>query len=134
MTEYCEGGNLSQYTKANCPTISDKVRIFRQSASGVAFLHHAGVIHRDLKPSNILIKKVDGTDTVKIADFGMADTSRRNTMTTVGGSMHYMAPELWVPDAKYKKAVDVYALGVLDIHLIRVNPKQELDCAQGLYL
>ena len=36
---------------------------------GLAYMHRLGFFHRDLKPENIL---ATGSDTVKIADFGLA--------------------------------------------------------------
>ena len=132
ISEFCEGGNLSAYNKSHQLAFKDKVRISRQCASAIAFLHNLepNVVHRDIKPGNILLKDVDGMDTVKIADFGLAKNTSK-TMSTVGGSWHYMAPELYQPNARFQKSVDVYALGVLKIHLIKVKPEQELECEEG---
>ena len=134
ITEFCEGGNLSEYSKSHHLMIRDKVRIARQCASAIAFLHNLEptVVHRDIKPGNVLVKEVDGVDTVKIADFGLAQNSTRTTYTTVGGSWHYMAPELFEADAHYKMSVDTFALGVLYIHVIRVEPGQEIECIEGI--
>lgn len=47
--------------------------------SGISECHMRRIIHRDLKPANLLIDKNSGTfcfysDTLKIADFGLART------------------------------------------------------------
>ena len=41
-----------------------------QMLEGMAFIHANRVLHRDLKPQNILVES--DTNTIKIADFGLA--------------------------------------------------------------
>lgn len=49
------------------------LRLLGPMADGLAALHDAGVVHRDLKPGNVLIAEgPDGSETVKIADFGIS--------------------------------------------------------------
>ncbi len=38
--------------------------------SGLEYLHGHGVVHKDIKPGNLLLST---EDTVKIADFGVAE-------------------------------------------------------------
>ncbi|GMR49008.1 hypothetical protein PMAYCL1PPCAC_19203, partial [Pristionchus mayeri] len=64
-------------------------------ASGMNFLHDAGIYHGDLKPNNILIS---GSNEVKIADFGLSvkvenvDKIGKN-ISFNRGTPRYMAPE-----------------------------------------
>jgi serine/threonine protein kinase len=54
-------------------------------------LHENCFAHRDLKPENVLVC----SENVKLADFGRAgDSTLRALMTTLCGSLHYMAPEV----------------------------------------
>ena len=47
--------------------------LFLQICRGLSYSHSKGVVHRDIKPSNIMIVDGDdGTELVKIVDFGIA--------------------------------------------------------------
>ncbi|KAI9638133.1 putative Ser/Thr protein kinase [Dioszegia hungarica] len=74
ILEYCDKGEITWKTDAGEPamTVAETRRIFRDTLSGLAYLHHQGIIHRDIKPSNLLLSK-DGT--VKISDFGCSHYS-----------------------------------------------------------
>ncbi len=100
------------------------IDIIRQILLGLEAAHAKGVIHRDLKPENvILIEQPDGSDKVKIVDFGIAklqrDASVRLTTTgAVMGTPLYMAPEQarGMPDLDQR--VDVHAVGVMLYELL----------------
>lgn len=86
-----------------------------QLANAITFLHSNGIVHRDLKLNNVLITAA--SQIVKIADFGVADSSvsatgkPRLSMTTVG-TPQYFSPEMC--DGKpYNGKADVWALGVM---------------------
>ena len=86
---------------------------------GLHALHSKNIIHRDLKPGNVLIDYLqDGTQILKIGDFGISKAADLQTMkvtqTTMSmvGTIAYMAPEVLNrnnPDSK----VDIWALGVI---------------------
>jgi serine/threonine protein kinase len=98
-----------------------------QVADAMSAANSLGIVHRDLKPDNILIQpRKDGTDLVKILDFGIArirDQGRSapagampaEKLTQTGaivGTPGYMAPEQAVGD-KIDHRADLYALGVV---------------------
>jgi len=43
--------------------------ILLQIVEGLAYMHKHGFFHRDLKPENVLC---NGTETIKLGDFGLA--------------------------------------------------------------
>nr|WIL04979.1 cyclin-domain fused to serine-threonine kinase [Cedratvirus duvanny] len=60
--------NLYSYIKENDPSKEDRVRLFYELVSAVAYLQENGFYHCDIKPVNILLK--DGH--VKLGDLGIA--------------------------------------------------------------
>ena len=85
-------------------------RYFFPVLKGVIALHDSGIVHRDLKPENILMDQ----DTPKIADFGLARSSRLLPVTQsmdVKGSPHYMSSEQFLDFKRADQRADVYSLG-----------------------
>jgi tetratricopeptide (TPR) repeat protein len=71
-------------------TWREVVTVFVRAGEGLAAAHQAGVIHRDFKPENVLIGD-DGR--VRVSDFGIAATLKRDSAVIAGGTPAYMAPE-----------------------------------------
>lgn len=104
----------------------------RQTLSGLACLHDAGIIHRDIKPFNLLIT---AQDTVRIGDFGM---SRLRGETFGGpdnlrvGSPFYAAPEQEHSADAAGPAADLYAVGVM-LYRMLTGRLPALDIRYGAY-
>jgi serine/threonine-protein kinase len=85
-------------------------RYFIPVLTGVIALHGNGIVHRDIKPENVLMDQ----GTPKIADFGLARSSRLKPVTQsmdVKGSPHYMSPEHFFDFKRADQRADVYSLG-----------------------
>ncbi len=91
----------------------------RQIVRGLREAHKHGIVHRDLKPSNIiLVPEGDGSEIVKLVDFGIGKVLGRSgdnqDLTQDGvfvGTPRYMAPEQFEGHAF--PASDLYALGTI---------------------
>lgn len=77
VTEFVEGGDLSKVIYAAQPrSLSEevKLKIIRDVARGIAFLHESQIIHRDLKTDNCLIRSTSpgASQYAVVADFGIS--------------------------------------------------------------
>lgn len=109
-------------------SLAEAVEIARQTASALQAVHQAGVVHRDLKPQNIyLCRSADGSDNVKVVDFGVSKLlGSAKTLTRTGtlvGSPYYMAPEQALErSAEVDARTDVYALGAVLFEMLAGSP------------
>ena len=107
VMEYVDGINLTEWLDHK-PSARQRKEVFRQLMNAMAYCHSKQIWHRDLKPSNILITNADHT--VKLIDFGLADSSQHTFMKQSAGTRVYAAPEqLQGLSADYR--ADIYALG-----------------------
>lgn len=92
------------------------VDIMVQTLTGLARAHDFQVIHRDLKPDNLFVcRGPDGSDFVKILDFGIARSMHDPRLTGTGevfGTPQYMAPER-ITSIDAGPSADLYAIGVI---------------------
>src|SRR5688572_15665183 len=117
--EFIEGTSLSALIEkgGNLPP-SRSGSIIHQTADALQIAHDAGIVHRDLKPDNIMIaKNRDGSDLVKVVDFGIAKASSSDAqkVTKTGlvvGTPEYMSPEQLAGD-KLDGRSDIYSLGLV---------------------
>ena len=109
VMEYVEGVTLDERLKAN-PSKSERLRIANQLLDAVEYIHSHEIAHRDLKPSNIMISNNGGS--LKIIDFGLADSDRNAILKQPGGTRRYMSPEQEVhSEADVRN--DIYSVGII---------------------
>ncbi|KAG7209989.1 hypothetical protein KM043_011575 [Ampulex compressa] len=92
-----------------------------QVLRGLNFCHNNHIMHRDVKPENILVSP---NGVIKLCDFGFARlvTGANESCTDYVATRWYRAPELLVGDAKYGRAIDVWAAGCLYAEMINGDP------------
>ncbi|MDY0003998.1 MAG: protein kinase [Polyangia bacterium] len=128
VMEYLRGRPLSEVIATEYPlAIVRIIQIFRQVLLALEAAHQLGVVHRDLKPDNVFIETlVDGSERVKVIDFGIAKRFDKagTGLTSPGmvcGTPEYMSPEQVVGDPLDPRS-DVYALGILLYELLVGTP------------
>ncbi len=116
VMELLRGKTLAELVAKGPMPPPRSVPIMIQVARGIARAHDLGIVHRDLKPENIFIcTRDDGSDLVKILDFGIARSRSDSRLTNAGelfGTPQYLAPER-ITGGEAGPSVDLYALGVI---------------------
>ncbi|MFL6193731.1 MAG: sigma 54-interacting transcriptional regulator [Thermoanaerobaculia bacterium] len=83
-----------------------------QAAAGLAHIHRQGVVHLDIKPHNLGLANGAGRKaTLKILDFGLAQSVRGPVDRRIRGTLAYTAPEILLQDS-YDHRADLYSLGM----------------------
>jgi serine/threonine protein kinase len=119
VMQFAEGSSLRSILNGALLPLERIAQILLQLGRTVGFIHAKGIYHRDLKPENIIIQTFDdGTDHVRVIDFGIASVVEQSgsTITRVIGTLNYMAPEQL--RGEVCAATDVYAYGVIAYELV----------------
>ena len=109
VMEWVEGETLKAFLERQ-PSIEERRKVAMELIEGVKYMHQNDVVHRDLKPGNIMVTR--NGHTVKIIDFGLADTDAYAMLKQPAGTENYMSPEQkagGAPDVRN----DIYSLGVI---------------------
>ncbi|KAG8965251.1 hypothetical protein FRC05_003302 [Tulasnella sp. 425] len=116
----CSNGNIMEYIAKN-PN-ADRRRLIIQVAEGLVYLHGREplVVHSDIKPENIVVG--DEGD-AKICDFGISKLmmdipSGFTTTATAKCTVRYSSKELLEEGARNTTMSDVYAFGMLMLHVM----------------
>ncbi|KAG9121021.1 hypothetical protein FRC07_003196, partial [Ceratobasidium sp. 392] len=120
VSQYLANGNATMYLKRNPQ--ADRVKLARETAVGMEYLHSMAIIHGDLKAANVLITDTGGA---ALADFGLSEvkqdsTSRADASGNVSGSPRYLSPERW--RGVLNKASDVYAWAMTTLEIFTDLP------------
>ncbi|MCK5796004.1 MAG: serine/threonine protein kinase, partial [Deltaproteobacteria bacterium] len=125
VLEWLEGESLEDARRKGTLTLSEKVKIVRQTLKGLEICHRHGIVHRDVKPGNIFLVREGDDLTVKLIDFGlalMADDARRMTATgEIMGTLYYLSPEQ-AQGLDTGPATDLYSVGVVLYELLAGRP------------
>ncbi|POY72469.1 putative Non-specific serine/threonine protein kinase [Rhodotorula taiwanensis] len=110
------GGDLRFHLDRLGAMKEDWVRFYvAEMALALGDLHKRGIVHRDIKPDNILL---DEKGHAHLTDFNIAvHFTERRPLTSVAGSMAYMAPEV-LAKRGYFATVDWWSLGVVAYELL----------------
>jgi len=119
--QYINGRNLRQIVREDGPLEESRALDWiRQLTSIIAYLHdrQPAIIHRDISPDNVII---DESGTVRLIDFGAANTFVGTATRTLVGKQAYMSPEQC--KGRTTPVSDLYSIGAtLSFLLSGVDP------------
>lgn len=126
VTEMCERGNLKDGLK-DIKSLPLRLKLAKDIAAGLNWMHSNRIIHRDLKLANLLI-----TDDwqIKITDFGLSLHWTPNVICHhFKGNVKYSAPEILrarsdknITVYHYGPQTDVYSFGLMLWELVTCMP------------
>ena len=141
VMESLQGEDLAHLLARAGPLPWDRVRtIVLQVCAALTAAHERGIVHRDMKPDNCYrLDRADGTDFIKVLDFGIAkvladEADGGKSLTQTGmifGTPDYMSPEQ-AQGAPHDHRVDVYATGVIMFQLLTGALPFHADTFMGL--
>ena len=81
--------------------------VLYQILLGISYMHSKRVLHRDIKSDNILI---NDRGEIKICDLGFSVFNVENPRDSLKGTMHWIAPEMWLGQ-RHTEKMDIYSYG-----------------------
>ena len=135
--EFIEGESLSDLLQREGRLSLERAAgILRQTGAALQVAHDERIVHRDLKPDNIMLAKArDGSDVVKVVDFGIAkamtgEEGQKVTKTgLVVGTPEYMSPEQLSGDVLDGRS-DIYSLALVFFRSVTGSLPFQADSAQ----
>jgi len=123
ICELMEKGSLNGLLKdfIQFMDLNKLLRLARDIARGMEFLHSLQIIHRDLKSSNLLI---NSDITCKLIDFGTSSFLGKIGLEGATGTPQWMAPEV-LKNGQYSLAADVYSFAIVMWELMTAQEPYE---------
>jgi len=139
VMEYVPGVDLGALVKRDGPLpFAQAAPLFHQICAALSEAHALGVIHRDLKPENVLVTRTsDGSDFIKVLDFGLAKLTEREDLAEVTdsgsivGTPYYMSPEQ-IRGEHIDARSDIYSLGALMYRVLTGEPPYRAQSPVGV--
>lgn len=126
VLQFAGRGSLRDYLSQNFHRLDwgQKMRLARDVAAGVSFIHEDNICHHDLHSRNVLI---DQSGRALITDFGLSRyVNNANSNNGVRGVVPYISPER-LKNSPFDHSSDVYSLGVIMWELTSGHPPFNRD-------
>src|SRR5271170_6237277 len=128
--EFIDGETVDTYMKRTGPLSPlEALEITLLVSRALAAAVKQQLVHRDLKPANLMLVDEEGEKVVKVIDFGLAKSAKRegedSGALTVGGGFvgtpHFASPEQ-LEEREIDVRSDIYSLGVTLWYMLAGQP------------
>lgn len=92
--------------------------VARDAGAALAALHGSGAAHGDIKPGNIVVS----AQGARLVDFGLSGVAHRTQ--AAGGTVRYLAPEVFADGDGDARARDLWALGATLLEILAPEARQ----------
>ncbi|KAG0043804.1 hypothetical protein BGZ83_011009 [Gryganskiella cystojenkinii] len=126
VLQFAGKGSLRDYLSRHFESLDwvNKMRLARDVAAGISFIHEDNICHHDLHSRNVLI---DQSGRALITDFGLSRyVNKANSNNGVRGVVPYISPER-LKNSPFDHSSDVYSLGVIMWELSSGYPPFDRD-------
>lgn len=141
IMEFFPAGSLRTRLMSRNPADKEYLKInakklFKQAATGLAYMNASGFVHADVKPDNIL---ANAAVKVKIIDFALSRPIRKGFLARMfakdpkGGSASFMAPEQ-IQQHFLDARADIYSFGATMYELTTGRPPFRAASKNELYM
>jgi serine/threonine protein kinase/TPR repeat protein len=136
--EFIDGETVDAYMKRKGPLSPlEALGITLQVSRALSAAAKQQLVHRDLKPANLMLVDEEGEKVVKVIDFGLAKSAKRegedSGALTVGGGFvgtpHFASPEQ-LEERDIDVRSDIYSLGATLYYMISGRPPYSGSVAQ----
>jgi serine/threonine protein kinase/TPR repeat protein len=136
--EFIDGETVDTYMKRTGPLSPlEALEITLQVSRALAAAVKQQLVHRDLKPANLMLVDEEGEKVVKVIDFGLAKSAKREgedsgTLTVGGGFVgtpHFASPEQ-LEERDIDIRSDIYSLGATLYYMVSGRPPYSGSVAQ----
>jgi serine/threonine protein kinase len=136
--EFIDGETVDSFMKRKGPlNPAEALAITLQVSRALAAAAKQQLVHRDLKPANLMLVDEEGEKVVKVIDFGLAKSAKREgedsgTLTVGGGFVgtpHFASPEQ-LEERDIDIRSDIYSLGATLYYMITGRPPYSGSVAQ----
>jgi serine/threonine protein kinase/TPR repeat protein len=136
--EFIDGETVDAYMKrVGALTSLEALGITIQVSRALAAAAKQQLVHRDLKPANLMLVDEEGDKVVKVIDFGLAKSAKKEgedsgTLTVGGGFVgtpHFASPEQ-LEERDIDIRSDIYSLGATLYYMVSGRPPYSGSVAQ----
>src|ERR1700736_3856522 len=136
--EFIDGETVDSFMKRKGPlNPAEALAITLQVSRALAAAAKQQLVHRDLKPANLMLVDEEGEKVVKVIDFGLAKSAKRegeeSGALTIGGGFvgtpHFASPEQ-LEERDIDIRSDIYSLGATLYYMLTGRPPYSGSVAQ----